>query len=57
MIPRSAEPRRMNDRRMLNVEDRLSRLEARINALFGALGVIVVLANVGLAAAVALMVR
>lgn len=40
---------------MREVEARLARLEGRINTLFGALGVIVVLANAALAAAVAVV--
>lgn len=38
---------------MIRLEERLERLEGRINTLFGALGVLIVLANAGLAVVIA----
>lgn len=39
------EQRRIADRRLERIEDRLARLEARINMLFGATALLIVLAN------------
>lgn len=49
--------RRIDDRRMERVEERLERLESRINTLFGALGVLVVIANVALAVVIGTVVH
>ncbi len=64
--PRRQTPilRRVDDRRMnelsesvLRLDERLDKLEARINLLFGALGVIIVLANAGVAIVIAQAVK
>ena len=51
--PRVVKERRVSDTQISKLDDRLQRLEARVNLLFGALGVIVVLANGGLAIVIA----
>lgn len=45
------------DEQVLALEQRLDRLEARINILFGALGILTVLANGAVAVVVASLVR
>lgn len=53
--PPTAEMER--DEQVLALEQRLDRLEARINILFGALGILTVLANGAVAVVVASLVR